>query len=365
MQQPDRGQFVRRDRPLPVNPRRVRQGVKLLKSPPSGPTAWAGDRWRRLIDTLTERHGRAGEAAEALEYATLGQTKRLSVEDGVVRAQVQGRQPRPYQVTIELRRFDQGQREGLVRAMADQAVFAAKMLAGELPLDIDTLLEPLGTRLIPVDASELVGSCTCKDTGEWCKHLLCVMHLVADHLAQDPFAAFRLRGFEPDDLLERLRQSRAIASAGGLSMPVYTPAPPAGDGASLAALETLASRFWEGGDPGVPLVIEPPPVSHPLLRRLGPSPFEGRRFPMVGLLATCYEVISRHAIEGDLDPSEAAALGSEADALASDEPGAAPLSDAPVAAMPVSAVPPALQPKRIRGEKAKARPGASRPPAGA
>ena len=38
---------------------------------------------------------------------------------------------------------------------------------------------------------------------------------------------------------------------------------------------------------------------HPLLRRLGPSPFESSRFPFVGLLATCYDVISKAALMND------------------------------------------------------------------
>lgn len=363
----EQGQFLRREKPLPMHPRRVRQGVKLLKEPPSGPSAWAGDRWRRLTELLAERFERAGDAPEALEYAKLGQTKRLTIEDGVVRATVQGRLTRPYQVTIEIRRFDQGQREGLIRAMADQAVFAAKLLAGELPRDIDALLEPLGTRLIPVDPGELVGSCTCKDEKDWCKHLLCVMHLVADHLAQDPFVAFRLRGLEPDDLMERLRQSRAVAAAGGAATPVYAPVLSGpGEGTGVKPLEELASEFWLGGDPGVPLAIEPPAVSHPLLRRLGPSPFEGRRFPLVGLLATCYDVISRRAIDEPGDTPDADAL-TPGDELRGELGGAgeggvsAPEGDPASAEAPPPPMPSVLQPKRIRGAKAKARPAGAKP----
>ncbi|TVQ61430.1 MAG: hypothetical protein EA378_08645 [Phycisphaerales bacterium] len=362
----DQGQFLRREKPLPMHPRRVRQGVKLLKEPPTGPSAWAGERWRRLTDALVEHFDRSSDAPEALDYAKQGQTKRLTIEDGVVRATVQGRMTRPYQVTIEVRRFDQEQREGLIRAMADQAVFAAKLLAGEMPRDIDTLLDPLGTRLIPGDARELVGSCTCKDNRDWCKHLLCVMHLVADHLAQDPFVAFRLRGLEPDDLMERLRQSRAVAAAGGAATAVYAPVlAGGGDGTGVRSLEDLAGEFWSGGDPGVPLAIEAPSVSHPLLRRLGPSPFEGRRFPLVGLLATCYDVISRRAIEGpgegDDEPGDGEAGGPrEAVPAGANEilAGEGPSETTPPSPAPVSSV---LQPKRIRGAKAKARPASPKP----
>jgi hypothetical protein len=76
---------------------------------------------------------------------------------------------------------------------------------------------------------------------------------------------------------------------------VYQPqVPGVGEGTPLGAdLE----RFWEAG-PELAQIDTPmgePEVSHVLLRRLGPSPFTESRFPLVGLLATCYEVVSEHA----------------------------------------------------------------------
>jgi hypothetical protein len=41
--------------------------------------------------------------------------------------------------------------------------------------------------------------------------------------------------------------------------------------------------------------LSPPPVSHPILRRLGQSPFVNATFPLVGLLASCYDTISQAA----------------------------------------------------------------------
>ena len=68
-------------------------------------------------------------------------------------------------------------------------------------------------------------------------------------------------------------------------------------------LDACLDRFWEAGEEldEVDAPIAPPEVSHPLLRRLGPSPFEASRFPFVGLLATCYDVISKAALMSDDD----------------------------------------------------------------
>jgi hypothetical protein len=46
------------------------------------------------------------------------------------------------------------------------------------------------------------------------------------------------------------------------------------------------------------LSLRPPEVSHPLLRRLGASPWTGPgSFPLVGLLASCYEVASNDVLQ--------------------------------------------------------------------
>ncbi len=108
---------------------------------------------------------------------------------------------------------------------------------------------------------------------------------------------FALRGMEGRDLLERLRQRRTIAGAAGASTQVYPQRVPGVSDAPFQALEETLDKFWEAG-PGleeIDLPLSPPAVSHPLLRRLGPSPFTGAQFPLVGLLASCYDVIGQKA----------------------------------------------------------------------
>src|SRR5207253_2574024 len=82
-------------------------------------------------------------------------------------------------------------------------------------------------------------------------------------------------------------------------------------------LEQTLETFWDSGSglDRLDLPIEPPPVSHPLLRRLGPSPFAAGGFPLVGLLATCYEQISESVLsEEEGEPEAAEKPVSEAEA---------------------------------------------------
>lgn len=148
-----------------------------------------------------------------------------------------------------------------------------------------------------------------------CKHICCTMYLVAEKLAQQPLLIFAIRGLPESDLLERLRTQRAIAGlqrTGGSAAPVYTPHLPISTRMD-DALEESVQDFWAapggadvGSLEGLDMPIEPPAVTHPLLRRMGASPLTGAKFPLVGLLATCYDVISEKVIrEAEGEPSGA------------------------------------------------------------
>ncbi|MEM9065237.1 MAG: hypothetical protein AAGB51_07080 [Planctomycetota bacterium] len=299
-----------------MNPKRVRNGIKLSSKEGVHPSTWAGQRWARLVEEAVA----GDEAVEAVEYAVNGQTRRMTIENGVVRAAVQGRADRPYQITLEFQRFAPEQWDKVVGVLADQAVHAAKLLAGELPTNIEDLLAPLGLKLFPTEATDVKVATTCKtkpaprpDGSEpWSKHMGCVGYLLADKLDADPFLIFQLRGMDPGDLLERVRQQRALAGLGGDAAPVYAPVVPGASDVQAGELDN--QDFWAAG-PELGMVetpVRPPDVSHPLLRRLGSSPFQGR-FPLVGLLATCYDLIGTAAIQGEPEEDPDLQGGGEAE----------------------------------------------------
>ena len=62
-------------------------------------------------------------------------------------------------------------------------------------------------------------------------------------------------------------------------------------------LEDCLDTFWSADMPLEDLPDIRPPVAEPyeILKRLGPSPFEGSSFPLIGFLATAYERVSRFA----------------------------------------------------------------------
>jgi len=62
-------------------------------------------------------------------------------------------------------------------------------------------------------------------------------------------------------------------------------------------LEDCLDTFWSAGMPLEDLPDIRPAVAEPyeILKRLGPSPFEGGGFPLIGFFATAYERVSRFA----------------------------------------------------------------------
>lgn len=279
------------------NPRRVRSGMK-VPSTERASESWAGQRWLRLIEAGASQDAQV----EGLEYAKLGQTRSLKVEPGKVNVLVQGRMPRAYRVSIELGAFDRPSWDKIIQEMAGQARYSAKLLSGELPTTIEELFAPLGLQLFPIEAEDLKVSCNCDEPREegssWCKHSVCAAMIVADQLAQDPWIIFSIRGIQREDLVEQLKHLRLLPGSGDGSAPVYSPHIEAIEILPQKPLSECLDHFWDPSASLEQLHLTPerPAVSHPLLRRLGQSPFEGSRFPLVGLLQTCYDVVSEQVL---------------------------------------------------------------------
>lgn len=263
----------------------------------TSPSAWAAHRLLRLLETAAQ-----GDAiVQGLDYAKQGQTRRMSIEPGKILAAVQGRAERAYSVSLTLATYPEAQWQKVGETMAAQAAPAARLLAGELPPNIEEIFAPLGIKLVPTDPADITPVCTCGHITTagtpWCKHACCVVYLLADRLRAEPFLIFKLRGQLVDDVLEGLRQRRAVTSSAGGSAPACSPRIPGMTDVQAPPLDQDLSRFWDAGPEldAFDAPPTPPPVSKPLLRRLGPSPFDKAAFPLVGLLATCYDIIAEKA----------------------------------------------------------------------
>jgi hypothetical protein len=92
--------------------------------------------------------------------------------------------------------------------MAANAWYAAKLLSGEMPTDIEELFARVDLSLFPRSARELDMDCTCPDRAVPCKHMAAVFYLLAEAFDDDPFLILAWRGREREDLLTLVASQR-------------------------------------------------------------------------------------------------------------------------------------------------------------
>ncbi len=251
----------------PSRPRTVENGLKARSSRGAIGESW----WsRRFLDVL-ESFAMGSRLTRGRTYARKGQVTALDVLPGEVRATVQGSRVKPYQVTIGLAAFPEIVWARAEIALSEQALPSAKLLAGEVPPELEELFGQAGAPLFPRTVNELDQRCTCPDWEVPCKHLAATFYLLAEAFDDDPFLILRWRGRDRDTLLRRLRELRADAPAGE---PVEAAPAAAGSALALAGLTQPAGqpeRFWL---PPAPLPARPATldVEADLLLRQLPMP---------------------------------------------------------------------------------------------
>jgi len=170
----------------------------------------AGQTWwgRAWVDALEQRARLdPNRLPRGQDYAREGAVGELVLAPGEVRAQVQGRRARPYDVRIRVRPFADEEWDRVIDAISAQLGRAAALLDGELPPDVAGDVAAAGLDLLP-GAGEVGPRCTCPDEADPCKHSAAVCYLVADALDADPFAVLLLRGRTRSEVLAGLRARR-------------------------------------------------------------------------------------------------------------------------------------------------------------
>ena len=268
----------------PAKPIRVEGGIKAKSK-----RGAIGEQWwsRRFIGVL-ETYGMASRLARGRSYARAGQVLDFELSQGKVSAQVQGSRVRPYQVRIGVLPLTKAQWRRVRERLASQALFRAKLLAGEMPHEIEDVFAECGTPLFPRSSGDLDMHCSCPDWGVPCKHLAAVCYVLAEEFDRDPFAMLAWRGQARDELLAALRELQGARSgpasdASAVALLLDTPAAP------LA--ESLAD-FWSPRlSPARLRALSAPAVpSTPdlLLRMFPPPPVKVRTKELAELLTPAY-----------------------------------------------------------------------------
>jgi uncharacterized Zn finger protein len=262
----------------PSRPIRVEGGIKARSK-----RGAIGEQWwsLRFIDVL-ESFGMKSRLARGRNYARSGQVLDLQISSGYVKAQVQGSRAKPYRVQLQVLPLTTGQWRTVEAALAARALFRAKLLAGEMPPEIEQVFADCGTPLFPRSERDLEMSCSCPDWGVPCKHLAAVCYVLAEAFDADPFGILTLRGRDREALLASLRQQTAAEEEQARPLIDVTDRP----------LADCLAEFWSAGmSPARLRSLPAAAVTAPdlLLRTFEPPPVLVRGKDLVALLTPAYQ----------------------------------------------------------------------------
>lgn len=287
--------------PPPTKPRPVEGGIQARSRRGDIGESW----WSRRFLDLLESFGIGGRLERGRTYARKGQVISLDVLPGLVSASVQGSRARPYQVRIGIARPSEADWRRAEDAMVSRAAFLARLLAGEMPEDIEEAFVDCSMGLFPVSHGELDTDCSCPDWSRPCKHVAAVYYLLAEAFDEDPFLILTWRGRPRDVLLANLRALR------GSDAPAVSATTTADPWATIERSEApaLADRiedFWEVGSALERLRLAPtiPRPADATVRGLDPLEREVGGRPVAEVLSAAYVTFTAGARERLLSAGE-------------------------------------------------------------
>ncbi|MEM1394146.1 MAG: SWIM zinc finger family protein [Cyanobacteria bacterium P01_H01_bin.150] len=166
---------------------------------------WWSQRWLELLDSYRFKK----RLERGRNYARQGNILSIEFANAKVLAKVQGSEPEPYSLSLSLDSFTDEEWGFVVETMSQKAIFSAKLLAGEMPQNIEEVFTANGLSLFPFTLSEVHGKCSCPDKANPCKHIAAVYYQLADRFSEDPFVLFQLRGRSKETIINDLRQIRS------------------------------------------------------------------------------------------------------------------------------------------------------------
>lgn len=254
-------------------------------------SSWWARRWMATLDGF----GWTGRLSRGRAYTRNRRVVDVDVSPGLVRARVQGSRPTPYRIEMTVEPFADTVWDRVVGSLARQAIYTAKLLAGELPAEVVQICDMAEAPLFPSHPDEIVMKCSCPDWAVPCKHVAAVHYALAAELDRDPFLLFRLRGRTREELTAALRARRgSFGSAGAARQGVEGTTPQSTDAETPGADDIPIDGFWEHGSEldDLHFEIRPPDVPGAVLRLLGRPPGWGGQEDHLDTLHSLYRVAS-------------------------------------------------------------------------
>ncbi len=225
---------------------------------------WWSQRWLELLDSYRFKK----RLERGRNYARQGNILEIKFKGARVLAKVQGSETEPYKVSLSLDSFTDEEWGYIVETMSQKAIFAAKLLAGEMPQNIEEVFSANGLSLFPFTLSDVHSKCSCPDKANPCKHIAAIYYQLGDRFSEDPFVLFQLRGHSKEEIISDLRHLR--------SSNIEALEPPTTDNSTSLPEHQYPlkiEQFWQYNQPlDSSLVVIAPSSSETVLDILGTIP---------------------------------------------------------------------------------------------
>jgi uncharacterized Zn finger protein len=242
-------------------------------------------RWSREFIAMLEALRMPAQFQAGRRYLRAGHVRSLTISSSLAMAVVWDDDGETYRTRVAVRAFSQADWRRIERALAGEAIHAARLLSGRLPDDLDRVLAEFGLSLFPVELQEMAMDCTCPTWQVPCRHLTATCYALAESFDQDPFGILAWRGRGREELLDRLRVLRSVTLVSDLAVDEETKHEPKRD-------------FWTAG-PRLAIATDRP-RSRPdaVLDHLEPLDLTVGRHQVVDLLRRAYRAMASGEVDG-------------------------------------------------------------------
>ncbi len=247
---------------------------------------WLSDRLHRLM--------LGSAAADETDAEKRRKVMDLFVSPGRVTAKIHDEGGKPRRIELIFKQLNDAEWNKVFDLLSAEALFAAKLLAGHLPLALEECLAQANLSLAPSSPGDVKFLVDGKRAESNLEDLRPVLQKIVDLAEDDPFVLFLLRGRGKNETLHELRTRRAATRPASQpqSRPQlgfdHEPAPP---------LEAAPERFWSWG-PGIEelsFTIKADELPAAILRRLDPLPLAGVEEEIDFLVEDAYATVARRA----------------------------------------------------------------------
>jgi len=188
---------------FPIRVPRFAAGIRSQEPRSGASRCWWALRWRRVLEHM----GLGARLGRGRNYAVSGQVVSLSIEGPRAEATVVGTRPDPYKVSIVFRCPEGPTRTEIVEALRAEPMLVARLLADDLPTEVEQIFLSHGMDLFPggklgEGRYDMTTKCSCPDYANPCKHSSAVLLLLGEEIVRRPATLLELRGISLEELYE-------------------------------------------------------------------------------------------------------------------------------------------------------------------